>query len=126
MPDKPLELPCRNRFPLFCIPALTPEACHHELIGDDLHGHGDIQRTVVGVCGNLHEVMAEGEFLIRQARTLPAEQQCHLRTGCGTPGGKGSAFTRVDHRPAHRALARARADHQLTVPDGFCKRLDLA
>ena len=59
-------------------PHRTTGCCHVDFVSGYLHGRGEVERAMLGVCGNGGYHLATLEFRIREARHFRSEDQCDI------------------------------------------------
>lgn len=96
---------------------------HAHLIGDNLHGHRQVERAVVRVRGNRDVVVTLLQLFIGQPNALAAKHQRYRRLLALCDAFQ-PAFTRVKHRPRQRTRTGAGADDQATAGNSFIKGIN--
>ncbi|MNB89784.1 hypothetical protein D3C75_368300 [compost metagenome] len=102
---------------------LSCQPRHTHFVGDNLHGHRQVQRAVLRIGGNRDMIMTFLQFIIGQAHAFATKHQCDGGM-FGFADAFQPAFTRIEHRPRQRTRARAGADHQATAGQGFVQGID--
>src|ERR1700722_6733190 len=91
---------------------------YEDFVGQKLHGHGQIQRAILGVGGDAHQHIAMIQVLRGEAVTLGAEQQCgSILVGQGDDAPRDIARRR--ELPVIGARTRRRAGDELGVAYGL-------
>ncbi|MCY1421739.1 hypothetical protein D9M71_374030 [compost metagenome] len=104
-----LELLHLRRLAFGCQPG------HAHLVGQHLHRRRQIQRTEIGIGGDVHMKMATLQLFVGQAGVLTTKHQGDLFTLDGMLDDFAAAFARVDQRPGDAALTGTGAKHQIAT-----------
>ena len=93
------------------------------LVGDELHGHREVQRGVLGVRRDPQQQVRERELVVGQPRALVAEQQ-RDRSAVRMRDDPGRALAHIAHAEVLIAVARSGRGDQAAVADRLLQTVD--
>ncbi len=94
------------------------QARHTDLVAEDLHGRRQVERGILRIGRDIHQVVTAVQFLVAEPRAFPTKHQGHRpksRLGQQQAG----RFPGVELRPGNRTQAGAGAHHQAAIGQGL-------